>query len=291
MFDEYALTARRLVRPVTFRGVGVHTDAGVVCVVHPAAAGAEEEEGVVFHRTDTGGAVAASWRNVAATRLQTVIRSDDTSVATVEHLMSALSALGIWQARVEIDGPELPILDGSAAPFLDALAEASEPAQPGRAIVVRRPVSARSGAAFATLLPFPSRRFDVGIDFADAAIGLQRVMFDFAADDYAQRRCPGADIRPAEATSSGCAGAGYGRGASLDNAVAVDGGPRRQPGRSAVRADEFARHKLLDAVGDLALARGPYRRPLSQSHGGHRLNYALLERLFAASENFQLLPN
>lgn len=289
MFDEYALTARRLVRPVTFRGVGVHTDAGVVCVVHPAAAGAEEEEGVVFHRTDTGGAVAASWRNVAATRLQTVIRSDDTSVATVEHLMSALSALGIWQARVEIDGPELPILDGSAAPFLDALAEASEPAQPGRAIVVRRPVSARSGAAFATLLPFPSRQFDVGIDFADAAIGLQRAVFDFAADDYAD------DVAPARTFGrlkdiKRLRRRGYGRGASLENAVAVDGARVVNP--EGLRfVDEFARHKLLDAVGDLALAQAPIVGLYRSHRGGHRLNYALLENLFAASENFQLLPN
>ena len=172
MFDEPSLPARRLSRPVTFRGVGVHTGADVVCVVHPAsgahdADGTDGEGGIVFHRTDTGGTVAADWRHVAATRLQTVIESAETSVATVEHLMSAMSALGIWSARVEIDGPEVPILDGSAAPFLAGLAEASDVAPPGRAIRVLRPVSVRSGNAFAALLPFPTRRFDVGIDFAD----------------------------------------------------------------------------------------------------------------------------
>ena len=294
MFDEPSLPARRLSRPVTFRGVGVHTGADVVCVVHPAsgahdADGTDGEGGIVFHRTDTGGTVAADWRHVAATRLQTVIESAETSVATVEHLMSAMSALGIWSARVEIDGPEVPILDGSAAPFLAGLAEASDVAPPGRAIRVLRPVSVRSGNAFAALLPFPTRRFDVGIDFADAAIGMQRALFDFAAGDY------GAEVAPARTFGrlrdiKRLRRRGYGRGASLQNAVAVDGAEVVNP--EGLRfPDEFARHKLLDAVGDLALARAPIIGLYRSHRGGHRLNYTLLAKLFAHTENFQLLLN
>ncbi|WP_226582915.1 UDP-3-O-acyl-N-acetylglucosamine deacetylase [Acuticoccus sediminis] len=283
MVDEYAPPARRLMRPVTFRGVGVHTGADVACVVNPG------EDGVRFHRTDTGGTVTASWRHVAATQLQTVIRSDETSVATVEHLMSAMSALGIWAAEVEIDGPEVPILDGSAAPFLAALADASEPVEGGRAVRVLQPVSVRIGRGFASLLPFPSRRFDVGIDFADAAIGEQRALFDFAAGDY------GAEVAPARTFGrlkdiKRLRRRGFGRGASLDNAVAVDGATVVNP--EGLRfADEFARHKLLDAVGDLALAEAPILGLYRSHRGGHRLNYALLDKLFARAENFQLLPN
>ena len=186
MVSERDPVRRRLSRPVTFRGVGVHSGADAVCVVGPGS------DGVVFRRTDDGGTVEASWRNVAATRLQTVIQGETTSVATVEHLMSALSALGIWNADVTIDGPEVPILDGSAAPFLAALAEAAEIDDgPGRTVVVRRPVSVRDGRAFAALLSCPSRGFDVGIDFPDPVIGSQRAVFDFSSGDY------GAEVAPA----------------------------------------------------------------------------------------------
>ena len=274
---------RRLTRAVSFSGVGVHSGAGVSCVVGPG------DDGVRFRRTDTGGVVKASWRGVGATRLQTVIEGEGTSVATVEHLMSALAALGVWNAEVEIDGAEVPILDGSAAPFLAALAEAVEPAEAGPHIEVLRPVSVREGRAFAALLPWPGRRFDVGIEFPDAIIGSQRMVFDVETGDY------GAEIAPARTFGrlkdiKRLRRRGYGRGASLDNAVAVDGARVANP--DGLRfADEFARHKLLDAIGDLALAEAPIRGLYRSHRGGHRLNYALLRALFSAPENFQLLLN
>jgi len=246
------------------------------------------EDGVVFRRADTGASVLASWRNVAATRLATVIGEGPSSVRTVEHLMAALSALGVFSATVEIDGAEVPIMDGSAAPFFDALRDAVEPAGEGPgAIRVLRPVSAEGRDAFATLIPFEGRRFDVGIDFPDAAIGIQRVTLDLTADTF------GTDVAPARtfgrlADVGKLRRRGYARGASLDNAVAVDGARVVNP--EGLRfPDEFVRHKLLDAVGDLALAERPILGLYRSHKAGHRLNYALLAALFSDGRNFQFV--
>lgn len=266
-----------------FDGVGVHSGAGASCVVGPG------EDGVVFHRTDTGGTVLADWRNVAATRLATVVEDGGTSVATVEHLMSALSALGVSAATVEIDGPEVPIMDGSAGPFVAALAPVVTAAGEAPVVAVARPVSVGCGDAFAALLPFDGRRFDVGIAFADAAIGTQRVLFDFGTGDYATEIAPARTFGRLRDIAR-MRRRGYGRGATLDNAVAVDGARVVNPGGLRF-TDEFARHKLLDAIGDLALAGRPIRGLYRSHKAGHRLNYELLARLFSRPENFQLLPN
>lgn len=246
------------------------------------------DEGIVFASAGgQGQGVRASWRNVTATRLATVLEGPGFKVQTVEHLMSAFSALRLWQARVEIEGPELPILDGSAAPFLAALRPHVAPSGTIAPLKVLRPVSVRQKDAFATLIPFKGRRFDVGIDFADAAIGIQRVVCDLTTDTFAR------DIAPARTFGrlkdvKAMRRAGYGRGASLENAVAVDG-PRVINPEGLRFADEFARHKLLDAVGDLALAERPILGCYRAHKAGHRLNFKLLEALFADPQNYQIV--
>ena len=239
--------------------------------------------GVRFLRTDLGAGVAASWRNVSATRLATVIREGGAEVRTIEHLMSALSALGIADATVEIDGPEVPIMDGSARPFVDALAGAIEPTGVLKAYRVARPVVVREGGAWVALLPHEGRRFDVAIEFADAAIGAQRVTYDVDARTYASQIAPARtfgrlkDVRRLRQR-------GYARGASLDNAIAVDGA--RIANEGGLRMDrEFARHKLLDAIGDLSLAGRPILGLYRSHKGGHRLNYRLLAALFSSPFN------
>lgn len=250
--------------------------------------GPGEGGGVVFRRADSGASVLASWRRVAATRLATVIGEGPSAVRTVEHLMSALSALGVWDALVEIDGEEVPIMDGSAAPFLDELADAVEPAAHGPgAVRVLRPVSAEGRDAFACLLPREGRRFDVGIDFPDAAIGVQRVALDLSADTFAHEVAPARTFGRLKDVGK-LRRRGYARGASLANAVAVDGARVVNP--EGLRfADEFARHKLLDAVGDLALAERPILGLYRAHRAGHRLNYALLAALFSDARNFQIV--
>nr|WP_211110105.1 UDP-3-O-acyl-N-acetylglucosamine deacetylase [Acuticoccus mangrovi] len=275
------IEANRLAEPIRLHGVGVHSGADVSVVVGPG------EGGVVFHRTDTGGSVKADWRNVSATRLATVIAENGTTVATVEHLMSALSALGVTDARVEIDGPEVPIMDGSAAPFMAALAPKVVPGGPGEAIEVLRPVSVRAGSSFVAILPHPRRRFDVGIDFPDPVIGVQRAIYDIDAEVFGREIAPARTFGRLKDVKR-LRRRGYGRGASLENAVAVDG--ERVANPEGLRfPDEFARHKLLDAVGDLALAGRPILGLYRAHKGGHRLNYQLLAALLSRSENFKIV--
>jgi UDP-3-O-[3-hydroxymyristoyl] N-acetylglucosamine deacetylase len=245
------------------------------------------EDGIVFRRTDTGSAVRASWRNVAATRLATVVGEGDAAIRTVEHLMSALAALGVTSATVDVDGPEVPIMDGSAAPFFAALGTAAQPGPPGSAIRVLRPVFVRERDAWTALLPDGGRRFDVAIDFPEPAIGRQRVVFDLDADDYGDAIAPARTFGRLKDVKA-MRRRGYGRGASLENAVAVDGARVVNP--EGLRfPDEFARHKLLDAIGDLALAERPIIGLYRSHKGGHRLNYRLLAALFASDENFQIV--
>ncbi|WP_369415137.1 UDP-3-O-acyl-N-acetylglucosamine deacetylase [Acuticoccus kalidii] len=275
------MEAHRLREPIELKGVGVHSGAGVSLVVGPG------EDGIVFRRADTGGTVRADWRNVAATRLQTVVQENGAAVKTIEHLMSALAAFGVRDATVSIDGPEVPIMDGSAAPFVEAIRPAIEPAPAGEAIRVMRPVAVRSRDAFAAFLPFDGRRFDVCIDFPDAIIGVQRLAFDLTAEGFAREIAPARTfgrLRDVEMLHR----KGFAKGASLENAVAVDGATVANP--EGLRfPDEFVRHKLLDAIGDTALAGKPILGLYRSHKGGHRLNYELLRALFADAENVQIV--
>ena len=229
----------------------------------------------------------ASYENVAATRLATVIEDGETRVQTVEHLMSALAAFGVTGALVTIDGPEVPIMDGSALPFVEAIRDALEPAPPVAPVEVLRPVVVRSGNAFASLVPFDGHRFDVGIDFDAPVIGRQRVVFDLSAEAFAAEIAPARTFGPLKDVKR-MRRKGYAKGASLENAIAVDGD--RVANEEGLRfPDEFARHKLLDAVGDLALAGRPIRGLYRAHKGGHRLNYELLRALFSVNENFAIV--
>ena len=241
----------------------------------------------MFHRSDQGGSVRAVWTNVAATRLATVIEDGETSVKTVEHLMSAFAALGVADAVVSLDGPELPIMDGSAAPFMEALAPLVEPAGTRQAVRVLKPVMVSDKSAFAALLPHEGRRFDVGIDFGAPVIGVQRVVFDLTAEGFASEIAPARTFGPLKDVER-LRARGYAKGASLQNAIAVDG--ERVANPEGLRfADEFARHKLLDAIGDLALAERPIIGLYRSHKAGHRLNYRLLATLFAETENFAIV--
>lgn len=220
---------------------------------------------------------------MTATRLATVIEADGISVKTVEHLMSAFSALGIVAAHVAIDGPEVPIMDGSAKPFMEALAPVAVARGTIAPIRVRVPVMARRGDAFAALLPHAGRRFDVGIDFEAPVISLQRVVFDLTPDGFLSEIAPARTFGPLRDVEK-MRRKGFAKGASLDNAIAVDGDRVANPEGLRFQ-DEFARHKLLDAIGDLALAGRPIEGLYRSHKAGHRLNFELLKALFRSAEN------
>jgi len=268
-------------------GVGVHSGAHVRIVLSPAAA----DTGIVFIRSDVRGVdniIRAHADSVGDTRNATTLRNDaGVEIATIEHLMSACMGLGVDNLIVEVDGPELPILDGSSAPFVQVLLNAGLKTltAPQRVIRILAPVEVQMGAKRAALLPaedFDGLELDVTIRFADAAIGVQRRSVQLSADtflsDIADARTFGflADVDAMRA-------AGLGRGASMDNTVVVGEGRVHNP--EGLRFDdEFVRHKLLDAVGDLSLAGAPICGRFVADQPGHALNALLVRALLDTPE-------
>ena len=269
-------------------GIGVHTGQRLNLTIRPAAA----NHGIVFRRTDLDRTIAACFDNVADTRLCTALADPDmpsVQIGTIEHLMAALSALSIDNALIEVDGPEIPILDGSAAPFVFLLdcAGSVELELPRRVIEVCRTIRVEDGPAWAELRPLgpaarattPVLEMALSIDFAASAIGRQSASLRLTPDSFrheiaaARTFAHAADVSQLQA-------AGLARGGSLDNAIVVDGGTILNPG--GLRMDnEFASHKLLDAVGDLALAGGALHARYVAHRTGHALNNRLLRALFA----------
>lgn len=266
-------------RRASLSGIGVHSGLQVSLTLHPA----EADSGVTFVRArpDSIGdcEIPANYRHVSATDLCTAVGVDEVSVATIEHLMSALSALDIDNVTVEIDGPEVPVMDGSATAFIDAVDQAGTRRldAPVRYIKVLKPVRVQNGESFAEFTPYDGRRIEVEIDFANSLVGRQKFAADIDARtfrrDIARARTFGflADVEQLLAR-------GFARGASLENAVVI--GEDRVINPEGLRfADECVRHKALDAIGDLALAGAPILGCYRSYRGGHKLNFRALEAL------------
>jgi UDP-3-O-[3-hydroxymyristoyl] N-acetylglucosamine deacetylase len=270
-------------------GVGIHSNAAATIILNPA----EADTGIVFRRTrradDSSIMIDAHWSRVTMTELCTMIGDgSQDGVATVEHLLAAFLGLGIDNVLVEIDGPEVPIMDGSSAEFVAMIDAAGIEtlSLPRRYIKVVKPVRANYGAAFCELRPHESGlRLDVEIDFSSAAIGRQAKTVDLAPRafrrDLARARTFGflADVERLWKS-------GFALGASLENTIAVQSDRILNP-EGLRYADEFVRHKMLDAVGDLALAGGRILGLFRSHCGGHRLNIAVLKALFADRSAFE----
>jgi UDP-3-O-[3-hydroxymyristoyl] N-acetylglucosamine deacetylase len=274
-------------------GVGVHSGQRVNLKLRPAPAG----HGIVFRRTDLGCDIEARFDNVCDTRLCTALADPahpTVRVSTVEHLMAALAGLRIDNALIEVDGPEIPILDGSAAPFLFLMdcAGVTELESPRHAIEVRQTVRVALGDAWAELRPLgpaarsaqPVLEMDLSIDFAASAIGRQSCSLRLTPDSFrhqiASARTFAQATEVAELRAAGLAGGG-----SLDNAIVVDGAVILNSGGLRMES-EFANHKMLDAIGDLALAGGPLHGRFVAHRTGHELNNRLLRVLFADSASW-----
>ena len=289
-FEGQALAQKTLKAPIHCTGVGLHSGVKVCLTLHPA----EPDSGVVFRRTDVEAAVAdvqATWRNVCDTMLCTVIGNDaGVTVGTVEHLMAALRGCGVDNAVVELDGPEVPIMDGSAGPFVFLIECAGLVAQsaPRRAIKVLKPVAVNAGEARAALEPADAARFTFEIDFESPAISHQEGEVELVNGTFkrelARARTFGMlqDVERMRAN-------GLARGGSLDNAIVVNGDSILN--RDGLRyADEFVRHKILDSVGDLYLAGAPILGHFHGHRSGHALNHRLLDALFADEDAWCLTP-
>lgn len=276
---------RTLSRPITVAGHGLHTGAAVRVTLRPAAPGA----GVVLRRTDLPGrpTVPALWDRVLQSPLATRLVDGDVTVSTIEHLMAALAGMGVHNALVEIDGPEVPILDGSAAPWVRAILDAGIARQdaPARAIRILAPVEVALGEATARLEPAAAPSLSFAIDFPDAAIGRQERSLDLANGAFVRELadsrtfCRLSDVEAMRAH-------GLALGGTFLNAVVVDGARVLTPG-GLRHADEAVRHKMLDAVGDLATAGAPIVGRYVGRRSGHALTNRLLRALFAQSDAWE----
>lgn len=274
---------------VTLSGVGVHSGKPVTMTLCPADAGS----GIVFLRTNLADGIdreiPAHIRAVGATELCTVLGAPcGASVATVEHLVAALAGLGIDNCLVEIDGAEVPVMDGSAASYIEAIDQVGIVAQraPKRFLKVLKPVRVSNGAAWAEFLPYAGTRFDLTIDYDCPVIGRQEIGIDIDPRsfrrDIARARTFGymRDVEKLWAM-------GFAVGSSLENTVVIGNEGVVNPEGLRYR-DEFVRHKVLDAIGDLALAGAPLQGRYRSYKGGHKLNAMALSALLADAEAWTL---
>jgi len=269
-----------------FEGVGLHTGAPVRLVVYPASA----DYGVWFKRTDVpqrDAFIAARWDQAERSPLCTKLRnSAGVTVSTVEHLMAALAGCGIYNALIELDGPEVPILDGSAADFVSGFLATGirELAVPSRLLRIVKPIEVSAGAATARLDPAPGFELRFHIDFEDSAIGDQSKRLSMANGAFVRELCDSRTFcRQSDVDAMHAQGLAL--GGTLSNAVVVDGAQVLSPGGFRHK-DEAVRHKMLDAVGDLALAGAPIFGRYTGERAGHSLTNTLLRALFADPEAY-----
>jgi len=268
---------------VAVAGIGVHSGWPATVTLHPA----EADTGIVFVRRGSNGEndrdLPATFRSVTATEFATVLGDKNgPAISTTEHVLAALYGLGIDNAIVEVDGPEIPIMDGSAAAFVEAIDRAGTvtTAVRRRYIKVLKPVRVNANGCSGELRPHPrGLRIETEIEFDHPLIGRQKLALDL--DPHAFRR----DL--ARARTFGFMrdvtklwNAGYALGASFENTVVI--AEDRVLNADGVRfADEFVRHKAVDALGDLALAGAPLIGPYRSVPGGHKLNHAVVSALMA----------
>lgn len=281
---------RTLARALEFSGFGVHSGLPVTLTIEPAPA---DSGYLIARKLENGvtvGPVPLHFSRVTRTTLCTTIDlGDSVSVATVEHVISALSGMGVDNAVITLTGAECPILDGSAAPYVNGIMDVGLDVQPAprRYIKIMRQVLVRNNEASAALEPYNGRMLDLEIDFDSRVIGRQRMIFDWTPrkyhDDVARARTFGF-VRDAKILRQ----AGYALGSSLDNSITVHEDRILNPGGLRYE-DEFVRHKLLDAIGDLALCGLPIYGRFRSYKGGHALNALVLHGLFASEANYEVV--
>lgn len=278
---------RTLAKEITKSGTALHAGATVEMRLLPAASGT----GVVFRRVDLGGSeIPALYDRVGETRLGTVITQGDVSVGVIEHLMAAIAGAQIDDLIVALDGPEPPILDGDALSYFRLIEEAGKREQPGvrKAIKVVKPLAVTIKDAQIRLLPARGPEYSFHLDYSNTrAVGKQSYTMTFTRENFAQEIAPARTfgfMHELEALNK----MGLARGASLTNTIAIDGD--NVVNKDLMRfPDEFVRHKILDAIGDMALAGGPLIARFEGVKSGHATNNAALRTLFADPANYEMI--
>ncbi len=281
---------KTLKNQVKIDGIGLHSGAMVSVVVKPAKVGA----GITFKRVDvkTNNEIDALWHNVVDTRLCTVIgNEDDVSVATIEHLMAAFAGCEIDNALVEVNAPELPILDGSSEPFVKAILAAGIYEQPAERHVLKvlKPVEVRDANGWATLKPAKDFSVNLSIAYPGSDITNQSKAFSFTSEGF-NRQVSAARTFCFSHEVEKMRSAGLAKGGSLENAIVVDESDGIMNEEGLRFDDEFVLHKILDCVGDLYLAGHQIIGQFEGAKTGHRYNNLILRELFKDSSNWCYEP-
>ncbi len=279
---------RTILNPIKLTGVGLHSGAKVNLIIDHAP----EDNGIKFIRTDhkNHNVIEAIWSNVSATNLSTTISNkNNLSVSTIEHLMSALSGLHIDNANILLDGPEVPIMDGSSKPFVELIEENGIEIQnkKRRILKIKKEIFVSNEKGSIKLIPNKEFSIDFEIDFPSPVISKQSCQLQLINGNYktdiASARTFGFEKDVEQLRSNGLA-----LGGSLENAVVV--GEDKILNKEGLRfKDEFVRHKILDSIGDLYLAGAPIQGYFYGNKSGHQLNVKLLKRLFSDKSNFEYL--
>jgi UDP-3-O-[3-hydroxymyristoyl] N-acetylglucosamine deacetylase len=275
---------RTLKDEVSCTGIGLHSGQTVSLTIRPSP----PDTGIRFTRNDILGhpAIKAHYENVVDTNLSTTIGLNGFRVSTIEHLMAAFFGLGIDNARVELDGPEIPIMDGSAAPFVFLIKSAGikEQKNPKRFIVIKKPFEIREGGRSVTICPSNDLKITYSIGFNHPLIRTQKYQLHFSGKDFVEeisRARTFGFLRDIQTLREN----GLAMGGSLDNAIVID--DFRVLNEDGLRyKDEFVRHKILDFIGDLAVLGCPVIGHFVIQKSGHLLNHQMLHRLMANREHW-----
>ena len=276
-----------IARPTAISGIGLHSGQRINMTLRPAEAGV----GIIFHRKmdDHTVTIEATSANVVDTRMATVLGKGDVRVSTVEHLLAALSAYGVDNLHIDIDGPEVPIMDGSAAPFASIIEEAGLHRHPQsrKFLAIRQPVSVIDGEKRVSIIPSRFFRITFDIAFQHPCIALQQRSVKVTSAGFRRDLAPARTfgfLRDVETLKA----AGLARGGSLENAIVVDDERILNPEGLRFQ-DEFVRHKILDAIGDLSLIGYPILGHVRAFKAGHDVNHQLVQKVLENPENWQLL--
>lgn len=273
--------------PTTICGIGVHTGRQITMKLRPAEAGT----GIIFHRREGDRCISiqANSVNVIDTRLATVIGKGDLSVSTVEHFLAALTAYGIDNLHVDIDGPEVPIMDGSAAPFIEKIAAVGARSlnRTRKFLAIRKPITLIEGEKRVRIVPSRFFRVSFDIAFDHPSISLQHKSVKFSLESFCR------DVAPARTFGfmhevEYLKAKGLARGGSMENAVVLDENKVMNPEGLRFN-DEFVRHKILDAVGDFSLIGYPILGHIKSFKGGHGINHQMVEKILACPECWKLV--
>ena len=265
---------RTIQRAVSVVGIGLHKGVAVKLKLEPLT----ENMGIVFYRSDKGVSIPLSYQNVVDTKMATVLGKDGVFISTIEHLMSVIYSFGIDNLRIIVDNDEIPIMDGSGISFVMLIEEAGikELDAPKKFIRINKEVEVREGKKFARVKPSDDISFDFEIDFSHPVIGNQKYFFNFSTKNYIEKISRARTfgfLKEVQYLRS----IGLALGGSLENAIVLD--DKKILNDSLRYEDEFVRHKILDAIGDMSLIGANFIGAYEAYASGHHLNHLLTKKI------------